>query len=189
MRKVTRDDILDLESYERERPQLRSRLMKIKARRRVHLGEHLTFLFENFETMRYQVQEMLRIEGRSSEDAIEHELKTYNELLPEDGSLGCTLLIEIDDEAERASKLTAWIDLPKHLYLELEDGTRSQAEFDERQVGDERLSSVQYLRFSCGGIAPVAIVSALEGLELRAELSPVQKKALAADLANQDVEL
>jgi len=182
-RHVQRDDIVDPEAYERERPALRQRVMGIKSRRRIHLGEHLTFLFENFDTTRYQIQEMLRVEGRFSEEDIAHELRTYNELLGEAGELGCTLLIEIEAEAERDVKLREWLQLPAHLYAELEGGVRVPASFDPRQVGDERLSSVQYLRFPCQGRAPVALGCDLPGLELRAELTPVQRKALADDLA------
>ena len=180
--KVRREEILDNQSYEQERDAIRARVMKAKARRRVHLGESLTFLFENAETMRYQVQEMLRIEKRDAEDDVRHELETYNELLGDEGELGCTLLIEIEDEARRAELLRAWLDLPRHLFLELDDGSRSPAVYDERQVGDDRLSSVQYLRFAARAAAPVALVSTMPGLELRAELTPVQRKALNEDL-------
>jgi len=183
VKRVELTDLLEPEAYERERPALRQRVMGVKSRRRVHLGEYLTFLFENFETLRYQVQEMLRIENRTSIDDRLHELATYNELLGEEGDLGATLLIEIDDPDTRDRLLREWLDLPGHLYAELEDGTRVRASIDERQVGEDRLSSVQYLRFPVAGRTPVALGSDHPGLTLRAELTPVQKKALADDLA------
>ena len=177
-------DILPLGDYERERAVIRHRAMGIKTRRRVHLGEHLTFLFENFETIRYQVQEMLRIEKRERDEDIAHEVATYNELLGGPGELGATLLIEIDDPEMRDKLLREWIDLPRHVYLELEDGRRMRGSFDDRQAGDGRLSSVQYVKFPCDGSAPVALGSDLAGYELRVELTPVQRKALAEDLAS-----
>jgi len=184
MRRVERSDIVDNQTYERERAALRQRVMGVKSRRRIHLGEHLTFLFENLETLRYQVQEMLRVEGRQAEQDVLHEIATYNELLGEPGGLGCTLLIEIEDPAQRDVLLRRWLELPAHLYLELPDGARVRADVDGRQIGDDRLSSVQYLKFACGGRVPVAIGCDLPGLELQAELNPVQKKALAEDLAS-----
>ena len=96
-RAVRREEILDLETYERQRAEIRRRMLAIKGPRRVHLGAALTFLFENADTVRYQVQEMLRVERRSREEDVRHELATYNELLGPPGGLGCTLLIEIDD--------------------------------------------------------------------------------------------
>jgi len=182
MRKLTREDILDLKTYARERDRMRASVMSTKSRRRVHLGDNLTFLFENFETMRDQVHEMLRIEKQSDEAAIAHEIETYNDLLAPDGALSCTLLIEIEDPVERDAKLREWRDLPKYVWLELENGARCEATFDPRQVGEDRLSSVQYLKFACDGVAPIAVGCSHPALELRAELTPVQRKALAEDL-------
>jgi hypothetical protein len=180
---VRPSEILVGADYEVERPNLRARVMQEKSRRRIHLGDHLTFLFETPLTIRYQVQEMLRVEKRSSPEDIEHEVRTYNELLGGPGELGATLLIEIADPAERDHKLSAWLDLPANLYLELEDGRRVTPRYDERQVGDDRLSSVQYLVFPCGNADPVAIGCAMDGLALRSELTPVQRRALGDDLA------
>lgn len=182
MTAVERDEILDRETYEQERERIRERVMRTKARRRVHLGEHLTFLFENRETMRYQVQEMLRAEGRFDEKDVAHELATYNELLGRAGELGCTLLIEIAEPARRDALLREWLALPRHLFAELEDGALVRALFDDRQVGEDRLSSVQYLKFDCGDRPPVALCCDLPGLALRVELTADQRAALAEDL-------
>lgn len=184
MKRIERSDIVDLATYDAQRSALRARVMAVKARRRVHLGDHLTLLFENFDTLRYQVQEMLRVERREREEDVVHEIATYNELLGGPGELGCTLLIEIEDEARRDVLLREWIDLPAHLFAELEDGTRVRPQVDGRQAGRGRLSSVQYLKFDCGGRAPVAVGSDLPGLELRTELSADQRAALAEDLVS-----
>jgi len=183
MRRVQSSEILDLESYERARSETRERLWAVKAARRVHLGPHLTFLFENPETVRYQVQEMLRVERRGSEADVAHELETYNELLGGQGEFGCTLLIEIEDERERDVLLARWLRLPHHLFAILEDGSRIAASFDERQMGETRLSSVQYLRFPCGEV-PLGLGSDLPGHEVEVTLSSDQRAALAEDLAD-----
>jgi hypothetical protein len=182
MRKVERSEILDLGTYESRRDAERERVMQLKLSRRVHLGEHLTFLFENADTVRYQVHEMLRAERRTDAADVEHELATYNELLGDDGELGCTLLIEIEDKADRDRKLREWSALPRHLWARLEDGERVRASYDARQIGEDRLSSVQYLKFDTKGRVPVALESDHPSLELSAELTGEQREALAADL-------
>ena len=142
MKRVTRQEILDYVTYEEQRKQIREKIMNIKELRRINVAGVLSFLFENTDTVRYQIQEMIRVERIVKETDILHEIKTYNELLGDSGELGCTLLIEIDDPDERDEKLTQWLDLTKHLYLCLENKSRIRASFDERQIGDARLSSV-----------------------------------------------
>ena len=183
MEKVSRDSIVDNATYAARRDDTRPVILALKATRRIHLGSHLTFLFETTETMRYQVQEMMRIEHLSREEDIAHELATYNELLGARGELGCTLLIEIDDPIERDIALRRWLDLPQYLYIRCEDGTIARALFDPRQVGTVRLSSVQYLKFACGQTTPVAIGLDKSGLELETELTEEQRRALDEDLA------
>ena len=182
MKRVTRQEILDYVTYEEQRDKIRKKIMKIKELRRINVGGVLSFLFENTDTVRYQIQEMIRVERMVKETDILNEIKTYNELLGDSGELGCTLLIEIDDPDERDEKLTQWLELPKHLYLSLEDESRIRASFDERQIGDARLSSVQYIKFNTGGKTPVAIGSDLQLLKAEIALTADQKKALSEDL-------
>ncbi len=182
MKRVNRQEILDYVTYEEERDKLRKKIMKIKNLRRINVGGVLSFLFENTDTVRYQIQEMVRVERIVKETDILHEIKTYNELLGNSGELGCTLLIEIDDSEERQEKLIQWLDLPNHLYLILEDGSRIRASFDERQIGDSRLSSVQYIKFNTGGKTPVAIGSDLSLLKAETTFTVEQQKALLEDL-------
>ena len=183
MKPVTRGELLDLTAYEKARPDIQARAMAAKEPRRVHLGDSLTFLFENRETIRYQIQEMIRAERMVKEEDIAHELETYNELLGSQGELGAALLIEIDDPALRDRKLREWIGLPGHLYVRTASGREVAATFDPRQVGSDRLSSVQYLKFDTRGEVPTAIGSRLPGLQVEAKLAPAQQAALAADLA------
>ena len=182
MRTVHREELLDLTAYEKARPQVRAHILEEKALRRVHVGEALTFLFENAETIRYQIQEMLRAERIVQDADIQHELDTYNEVLGGKGELGCVLLIEIDDPPTRDRKLREWLRLPEHLYVKTASGRKARPTYDARQVGEGRLSSVQYLKFDVRGEVPVAAGSDLPALTARTALTPEQREALAKDL-------
>src|SRR5262249_13468781 len=162
--------------------EFREKIFETKAPRRVHIGEHLTLLFENHLTMQYQIQEMVRTERMVKEADIQHEIDTYNEVLGGDGEFGCTLLIEIDDPTVRNVKLKEWWGLPEKLYLLLEDGTRVWASFDERQRGEGRLSSVQYVKFNTSGRVPIAAGVALPELHAETKLTKEQHQALREDL-------
>lgn len=184
MRKVRRDELLDYATYGDRRGELRPRVLELKRARRIHLLGVLTFLFENPDTIRYQVQEMMRVERLVREADIQHELATYNALLPEAGGLPCTLLIELEDEAERDEKLRRWRGLSGRVYAVVAGGERVPAVFDPTQVGEDRLSSVQYLQFPLDGRPPVALGVDHEELRGEVELSAEQREALAADLAD-----
>ena len=184
MAKVRRDEILDYVTYAERRDELRAAIMAHKRPRRVHVGEELTLLFEDHDTVRYQILEMVRAEQLVKEADIQHELDTYNELLGPEGGLGCTLLIEIADPAVRDARLRELLTLPQHIHLELEGGARVTAEFDPRQVGEDRVSSVQFLGFDCRGAAPVAVVVDHPKLAARAALTDAQRAALKQDLAS-----
>lgn len=154
MKRVQRSELLDFVTYGEQRDRIRVSAMAAKDLRRVHLGEHLTFLFENHETTRYQVLEMMRSEQMVRESDIQHELDTYNGLLGGDGELGATLLIEIDDAAARPELLRKWRDLPRRVAMTFEDGGEAFAVVDEDQFNEEKASSVQFLTFKVQGRAP-----------------------------------
>ena len=182
MRPVRRGEIVDHATYSDIRETFREEVLEVKKPRRIHLGEQLTLLFENTLTVRYQIQEMMRVEQIVREADIRREIDTYNEILGGPGELGCTLLIEIEDDQERSERLQEWFRLPEHLYLRMKDERRVRPRFDERQRGGDRLSAVQYLRFEVGEQAPVAAGVDLAGLEIEAELTAEQRNALQADL-------
>ena len=184
MKPVTREEIVDYVTWTEQRPSTRPAILAAKELRRIQVPECFTFLFENRDTVRYQVQEMMRVERIVKESDIIHEISTYNELLGSDGELGCTLLIGLDDEEQRDLALRRWLGLLPHLYLRLDDGTKVRASWDPRQVGSDRLSSVQYLKFDTSGHAPMAVGidfdDPLIGPETK--LSEDQRSALQADL-------
>lgn len=181
MKKVQRSEIVDYQTYNDTRDAYRTQVLAEKAPRRIHVGEYLTFLFETTNTVRYQVQEMMRVERIVREADIQHEIDTYNAVLGDAGTLGCTLLIEIDDEEARKKLLTAWLDLPKHLYIRTDSGRKVRATWDDAQVGDDRLSSVQYLKFELGADAPVAMGADHPKLSVDVELTTGQREALTHD--------
>ena len=183
MKPIGRSEILDYITYGEQREAIRGSALRAKSLRRILVGEYFTFLFENRETVRYQIQEMMRIEHIVKEDDIQHELGTYNELIHPKGTIGCTLLVGIDDEAERDVKLQEWMGLNEHIYAKLPDGTLVRPTWDPRQVGDTRLSSVQYLSFAIGDEAPNAIGIEMPGIEAETELSDAEQEALREDLA------
>lgn len=151
MKPVTLKEILPFEQYEILRPRLRPLFIAEKARRRLAVGEHLTLLFENGQTVWYQIEEMLRTERISDEAAIRHELDTYNELLPRPGELTATMLVEYPDVNQRDAALRELIGLERHVWIRL-DSRRENVRFDLRQMATDRVSAVQFVRFPLGGL-------------------------------------
>jgi len=151
MKPVTLKEILSFEQYDLMRPLLRPLFIAEKQRRRLALGEHLTFLFENAQTVWYQIQEMVRTERITDEAAIRHEIDTYNELLPRPGELSATMLIEYSEVNQRDAALRELLGLEQHLWIRL-DSRRERVRFDLRQIATDRVSAVQFVRFPLGGL-------------------------------------
>ena len=122
MKPIAKDEILSKEEYERRRPDLRRKIMTLKSRRRVPLGDHATLHFETRDTMLYQVHEMLRAEGSwRRQGAIEDELEAYNPLVPSGGALSATLMIEYGTSEQRAHHLRELLGIDRHLWLVVGD--------------------------------------------------------------------
>jgi hypothetical protein len=147
MKKVSQADLLGFEQWERVRTVLRPLVIHEKDRRRLAVGSHLTFLFENTATVWYQIEEMIRSERLTDAAAIQHEIDTYNELIPARGEISATLLIEFAEAKERDAALRRLVGIEKHLWLKLGD-VRVPLKFDERQMSTERVSAVQFVRFN-----------------------------------------
>jgi hypothetical protein len=150
MKKVDRSELLSLAAYEEIRPHFRGRMIEVKSRRRASLGQHMSLVFENHDTMLLQVQEMLRTERITDETAIAHELETYNELVPKPGNLSATLFIEYDDAPQRTAMLAKFATLRTAIHLVL-GSERFTAKFGTHH-GEEmdRLPAVNYLQFELG---------------------------------------
>ena len=150
MKAVTLSEIKNIAEYEAIRQDFRSRVIAEKERRRLTVGAVFTFLFENHLTVLYQVQEMIRTERIVKEAAIQFEIETYNELIPESGSLGATLLIEFTDPEERAVELVRLVGIENHIKLVVGALPPIPGRLDDRQMNDKKISSVQYILFPLG---------------------------------------
>ncbi|MGH8704433.1 MAG: DUF3501 family protein, partial [Burkholderiales bacterium] len=149
MPQIARQSLLSLEAYARERAAFRSRVIEHKKSRTVHLGEHLTLVFEDELTIRYQVQEMLRIERIFEEQGIQGELDVYNPLIPDGGNWKATMMIEYPDEEERRRKLAELRGIAERVWVRVEGSERVWAIADEdlERENEEKTSSVHFLRF------------------------------------------
>lgn len=173
------------------RPALEQRVLAAKRIRRLALGPNMTLLFENRLTCLWQVLEMVRVEHISAPAAIQHELDTYNQLLPGPNELSITLLIEYPEAEERAVQLTKLVGLHQHLWLQLDGLPPIAVRFDDEQFNNTRVSSVQFLRVPLDAAAlaalgnlsrPAAFVCDHPAYGHRGALSPSHRAALVEDL-------
>lgn len=152
MRKLTNLDIKDLREYERERDAFRAEIIAMKKQRRIALGDIMTMVFENTATMRFQIQEMARAERMLRDEQIAHEVETYNDLIPGDGELSCTLFIEIDDEEALRYWLPRLVGIQEHVHIvvgeDVVDAREEDVERLTREDLDEAITTtVHYLKF------------------------------------------
>ncbi len=146
---VERDSLMSLEAYARERHAFRARVIEHKKQRSVHLGAHVTLLFEDELTIRYQIQEMLRIERIFEEAGIRSELDVYNPLVPEGSNLKATMMIEYPDAAQRQRELARLKGVEDRVWVQAAGCARVYAIADEdlKRENDEKTSAVHFLRF------------------------------------------
>jgi len=144
------EDLLDIDSYETVRNDYRQRLIAHKAERRVEVGDLVSITFEDRETVRYQILEMARVEQLRDAQKLAHEIEVYSELLPDASSLTATLFIEIPEMERIRSELDRLLGIDECVALEIGEpgaATTARARFDERQLEEDRISAVHYLRF------------------------------------------
>jgi len=146
---ITRESLLSLEAYARARAEFRARVLDHKKARAVHLGEHVTLLFEDELTIRYQIQEMLRIEKTFEEAGIVDELEAYNPLVPDGSNFKATMLIEYEDVEERKSALARLKGVEARVWVQVEGCPRVYAIADEDlpRENAEKTAAVHFLRF------------------------------------------
>jgi len=191
MPKIARESLMTLEAYAKARNDFRARVIAHKKTRSVHLGGHVTLLFEDELTMRYQVQEMLRIERIFEQEGIDDELAAYNPLVPDGSNLKATMLIEYDDADERKTALAAMKGIEDDVWIGVDGHARVKAIADEdmERENADKTSSVHFLRFE---LTP-AMIAALKGgapmtvgvdhayLRAEATLDAATRAALIAD--------
>ncbi len=148
-KQILEEDIIDIDKYIRQRKEIKSKISEMKKSRRIQIGPHATFYFECYETMHYQIQEMLFIE-RGGRDQMIDELKAYNPLIPNGNELVATLMFEIADEEKRKIFLHTIGNIEKHIYLQIDNGEKIYAkpEDDTERTNEEgKASSVHFLHF------------------------------------------
>ena len=149
MNPITRENLMTLEAYAKARPEFRTKAIAHKRLRSVHIGEHVTLLFEDEVTVRYQIQEMLRVEKTFEESGIQDELDAYNPLVPDGRNFKATMLIEYADEAERRVALTKLKGIEDKTWVQVEGSPKVYAIADEdlERENDTKTSAVHFLRF------------------------------------------
>jgi diadenosine tetraphosphate (Ap4A) HIT family hydrolase len=150
MRDLRLDDILELDRYELVREEYRARVLTHKRDRRVAVGDKVTLLFEDRETVRYQIQEMARVERIRDPDKLEHEIETYGDLVPARDELSATLFIEIPELTQVRPELDSLVGIDESVFIAIGEGEEEEQVrglFDERQLEEDRISAVHYVRF------------------------------------------
>lgn len=149
MEKVSIDDLLSNESYENQRALLRKAMIDHKKTRRVQLGPNITLHFEDYMTMRYQIQELMRAEKLSSVEGIREELEVYNPLIPDGTNLKATLMIEYPDEDERRRQLSRLVGIENMISIRIGDcdPVYPIANEDLQRSTKDKTSAVHFLRF------------------------------------------
>ena len=190
---ITADSLLTLEAYAKARKDFRATVMAHKKKRSVPLGEHVTLLFEDELTIRYQVQEMLRVERIFEPAGIQDELDTYNPLVPDGSNLKATMLIEYGDVDERKRMLSELKGVERQVWIQVEGCAKVHAIADEdlERETDAKTSAVHFLRFEVtpemkavlcrGGQLAVGVTHPAYEFTVAA-LPPATRDALASDL-------
>ena len=181
MPRITRDSLMSLETYARERPQFRARVMAHKKDRTLHLGGHVTLIFEDELTIRYQVQEMLRAERIFEDAGIREELEAYNPLIPDGANWKATMMIEYPEVEERQSMLARLIGVEDRVWIQVEGQARVYAVADEdlERENAEKTSAVHFLRFE---LDRAMVAAAKRGARLAAGVDHPQYRAAIEDL-------
>ena len=195
-RKLTLADIADMRAYEREREQFRQHVIELKRRRRVGVGPHVTVVFENRDTIRFQIQEMARIERLYSDAQIETELRVYNPLIPEPGNVSATMFIELTSEALLREWLPKLLGIERAVFVRIGDGAGAERvaftadpEHEEQLTRTDLTASVHYIHLSLSreqiarfGSSPVTLGIDLADYRHEARLSDATIAELLTDL-------
>jgi hypothetical protein len=189
MKAVARSELLELGAYEQIREPFRARILALKKPRYVALGPNMTALFENHDTVLFQIQEMLRTERITAEKAISHELETYNELVPGDRELSATIFIEYPDRDERERRLRALVGLEDKFFVEVGSERFSNVP-DQRGTDSTQTMAVHYVKFPLSEAAVNALKAGSASIKLGvdhpdyravADLSPATVASLRDD--------
>jgi hypothetical protein len=192
-RKLRLEDIADLRAYERERATFRASMIEVKRLRRVAIGDLLTIMFENRDTMRLQIQEMIRAEKLVTDEGVMEELKVYNPMIPNPGQLCATLFLELTSEEQVREWLTKLAGLENSIFIQLSDGTKIRGAIDAQHAAGltrpDVTAAVHYLTFEFTpeqveqfAFGPVSVVCDQPNYLQMADLLEATKTELLTDL-------
>ena len=180
-RSLTVADIADARAYERERDEFRSRVIELKRRRRVHLGTIVTLVFENRDTMRFQVQEMARVERIFTDEGIQAELDVYNPLIPEPGQLCATLFLELTSDDQVREWLPKLVGIERSLVFRLTDGSEVRCAVESQHASqltrEHVTAAVHFIDFT---FTPEQVAAFGEGTELAVDHAAYQESVVLA---------
>lgn len=167
MQKIRRDDIKDLVEYEKVRDEMRQRLIALKRWRRVAVGDLLTFLFENRETVLFQIQEMIRTERMVEEEKIHEEIEVWGELIPGERELSATMFIEVDEPGRVRIVLNRFqgIDRGEAVYFQMRE-LKVTGIFEGGRSKEDKISAVHYVKFPFSEAARDAFLDSRVAVEL-----------------------
>ncbi len=192
MSAITLSDIKPIPVYETQREVTRARIIAIKKLRRVEIGDKVTLTFENRNTVLFQIQEMLRVERITREEAIREEIEAYAPLVPGPGQLSATLFINITREDNLRAEIDRFIGINEHVHLRIGDRYTIPGEFEPGYSREDRVAAVQYVKFSFtpeqaeafkAGRNPVTIEIDHPNYHATAAMDAAVRQALASDLA------
>lgn len=194
LKKIGRDEVLNLYEYEKIREEFRKRIIELKQQRRVQVGEKISLLFENRDTVLFQIQEMIRTERIVDEVKIQEEVEVYNELIPDEGELSATLFIEIEEMAKIKEELDRFhgLDCPGTVQLRIGDRHVIPARFAPGRSKEDKISAVHFIRFKLSpeqirdflsGEWDISLVVDHPNYKAEVKLDPEVRQSLAEDLA------
>lgn len=190
MDKISLNDIVGMDAYEKNRDAFRREIIDLKKNRRITVGDKVSLVFENRDTTIFQIQEMLRAERIRDLDKIREEIDVYNELIPESGELRATLFLEIEDQTNLREELLKFLGIDERVFLRIGGDHTIRAQFEEGRSKEDKISAVQYITFSLtpDQIAalreePVKLVVDHENYKAERSLTPENRSELLADLS------
>jgi len=193
VKKLEPGEILDLTAYEKIRPEFVEKMIALKRPRRIAVGDRLTFIFENRDTVTFQIQEMTRAERTVDDAKIAEEVAVYNELVPDDHQLSATLMIEIPQLNRVRAELDRLVGIDEHVLLHVGDQT-VRATFDEKQFEEDRISAVQYIKFPlgeplakafCDSTTPVVLAVDHPNYREETKIDGASRESLIGDLRSE----
>jgi hypothetical protein len=189
MKKIVLDDILGLSAYERVREDFRRRTIGLKEARRITVGDKVTLVFENRDTVIFQIQEMVRAERIADLDKIREEIEVYNQLIPEPGELSSTLFLEITEQSHLREELLKFLGIDETVHFNV--GSHSiHGKFEAGHSKEDKISAVQYVKFSFTEEARLALMNGEEAAivinhsnyQARAVIDSRTRQSLVEDL-------